>query len=261
MNTETYPIHRRLAEEMDGRLQILTRTPQRIILCGADGDHSRRLLAARYPQARMSEYDPRPDFLRDAAAARKSGLLAKLAGKSVPQHCQALDAPLPEAAADMLWSNLCLLIAEAAVPVIGNWAHALNDGGLLFFSHLGADSLADVRHLLQQQGISCPAPLLCDMHDLGDMLFHNGFLDPVMDTAKLVLSYRSESGLLADWDSLGLWSALQCPDTDAARQAVQTLWQDGHLREITLETVFGHAVRRPRQPENIRPIHFYPPRR
>ena len=63
-------IHRHLAAEMDGRLQILTRTPQRILLCGADGDHSRLLLAARYPQAVFSEYDPRPEFLAEAAAGR-----------------------------------------------------------------------------------------------------------------------------------------------------------------------------------------------
>ena len=29
-------IHRHLAAEMDGRLEILTRTPQRILLAGAD---------------------------------------------------------------------------------------------------------------------------------------------------------------------------------------------------------------------------------
>lgn len=74
MNTpERWQIHRHLAQNADERLQILTRTPERITLIGADADISRSLLAARYPQAAFVEYDPRADFLAAAAAARKSG--------------------------------------------------------------------------------------------------------------------------------------------------------------------------------------------
>ena len=69
MNTpERWQIHRHLAQNADERLQILTRTPERITLIGADADISRSLLAARYPQAAFVEYDPRA--LKRAGAGR-----------------------------------------------------------------------------------------------------------------------------------------------------------------------------------------------
>ena len=77
-------IHRHLAEQADQRLQIVKTVPRRILLAGADGDNSRRLLAARYPKAAFAEYDPRPECLRDAADKRGGGLLSKLAEKPSP---------------------------------------------------------------------------------------------------------------------------------------------------------------------------------
>ena len=139
-----WQIHRHLAQDTDERLQIVRNAPKRILLVGADADISRSLLAARYPNAVFEEYDPRADFLQTAAAARKSGFWQKLTGKTVPQHCQALTAPLPEASADMLWANLSLPRANEILPVLKNWANALKTDGLLFFTHFGRDSLTEL---------------------------------------------------------------------------------------------------------------------
>lgn len=257
INTDRYAVHRHLAHIMDTRLALLKHAPQQIILAGADGDGGRSLLAARFPQSRFREYDPRPDFLDDAAAVRKTGLLAKWTGKTVVQHCQSIAEPLGEPA-DMLWANLSLLTETAPVAVFENWASALKNGGLLFFSHLGGDSLADIRTLLAENQISCPAPTLLDMHDLGDMLFHHGFYDPVMDTEKLVLTYRSAEALLQDLSTLGAWQALQCDNPAAAENLIRQTWQQGGLRQITLETVFGHAVKKADLAANEQEIRFIP---
>ena len=234
MNTpERWQIHRHLAENADARLQILTRTPQRITLIGADADISRRLLAARYPQAAFAEYDPRADFLAAAAAARKSGLWQKLSSKTVPQHQQSLAEPLPEAAADMLWANLSLITAADLPAVFDNWARHLKTDGLLFFTHFGIDSLQDLISRLNAEGIDCRAPTLIDMHDLGDMLFHHGFYDPVMDMEKRTLQYASAAGFVADMRVCGLWAGLKLADEAAAEAALQQGWASAALRDIT----------------------------
>ena len=258
--SDRWQIHRHLARQTDERLAIVTRTPQQILLIGADADESRRLLAARYPKAVFSEYDPRADFLQAAAAGRKGGLLAKLAGKTVVQHRQTLETPLPEACCDMLWANLSLIMAEEPTRVFDNWAHALKTDGLLFFTHFGIDSLQDLRRLLAQQGIPSEAPRLFDMHDLGDMLFHHGFYDPVMDTAKLELNYRSAETFWQDMDTLGLWASLRFHDEAAARKAVDTLFAQQRLPGIVLETVFGHAVKKRQLPAGESPVQFFPKR-
>ena len=107
---------------------------------------------------------------------------------------------------------------------------------------------------------STAAPTLIDMHDLGDMLFHHGFYDPVMDTAKLSLSYRAAATFWQDMETLGLWQALQLSDEAAARTVINNMWQSGKPVEITLETIHGHAVKKLLLPEGESAVQFFPRR-
>ena len=252
-----WQIHQYLAEQMDARLALLHAVPQRIALVGADHDESRQRLAQRYPKAVFHEYDPRADFLTLAAAQRKTGLFAKLTGKSITQTCQALNTPLPTASAEMLWANLSLMTASEPVAVFEQWANALTTDGLLFFTHFGGDSLPELRSALAQHGITMHAPLLLDMHDLGDMLFHHGFYDPVMDTAKLVLSYHHADRFWQDMDTLGLWASLHFDDEAAARETINQCFAQAPF-SITLETVFGHAIKKRQLPAGEHAIQFFP---
>ncbi|UOO82094.1 methyltransferase [Uruburuella testudinis] len=259
--SDRWQIHRHLATDSNERLTIVRHIPQHISLIGADADISRSLLAARYPKAAFTEYDPRADFLDAAAAVRQSGFWQKLTGKNVPQHRQALIEPLPEAAADMLWANLSLITAADLPAVFDNWARHLKTDSLLFFTHFGIDSLQEISGRLNACGISCAMPTLIDMHDLGDMLFHHGFYDPVMDTAKLTLSYRRADTFWQDMDTLGIWQALQFDNETAARAAVDAMWQSGEPVDITLETVYGHAVKKLLLPEGESAVQFFPKRK
>lgn len=256
-NNDPYFIHSRLAADMDARLQILNRTPKQIILFGADGDHSRSLLASRYPQARFSEYDSQEAALQAAALRRRGGLWAKLSGKNIIQTCQSTETRLPENSAEMLWANLGLMNAADAVTVLQNWSAALKKDGLLFFSHFGADSLPEIRQLLQENGIRCAAPLLKDMHDWGDLLFEHGFNDPVMDTAKMVLDYQNTRWFWQDLTYSGLWQALQAEREEDARAVVERALSQGQLKNITLEILFGHAVKKTVMPAGEQEIRFY----
>lgn len=258
--SDRWQIHRHLATDSNERLAIVRHAPQQISLIGADADISRSLLAARYPKAAFAEYDPRAGFLAAAADMRKSGLWQKLTGKNVPQQQQSLTAPLPEAAADMLWANLSLITAADLPAVFDNWARHLQTDGMLFFTHFGIDSLQDLLGRLNARGITATAPTLIDMHDLGDMLFHHGFYDPVMDTAKIELSYQTAAAFWQDMETLGLWAALRFTDEAAARTAVETMWQNGEISSITLETVYGHAVKKLTLPEGESPVQFFPKR-
>lgn len=253
-----YFLHQHFAEQTDSRLSLLRHAPQRIALVGADGDISRQLLAQRYPKATFTEYDHRPDWLQHAAAQRQTGWLAKLSGKTIPQTCQALTVPLPTASADMLWANLSLLHAAEIVPVLENWAQALQTDGLLFLNHFGANTLPEIRQLLAQHHISCAAPTWVDMHDLGDMLFHHGFYDPVTDTAQLILTYTQAETFWQDVDHLNLWISLQPDQPERAREIIDLAWKTGELTQITLETVFAHAIKKQQLPQNEQPIQFYP---
>lgn len=249
-------IHRHLAEQTDARLQLVRSIPQHILLAGADADATRSLLAARYPKAAFSEYDPRRDFLQAAAERRKTGLLAKLAGKTVPQHCQNLAEPLPEAAADMLFANLSLITAPDPRPVLQNWARALKPDGLLFFTHFGADSQLGLDACLKTGGTGLQPLPLPDMHDLGDLLLQSGFYDPITDTSRLELAYTSPAAFWQDMATLGLLDLMRFDDEAAARAQIDAQITEGSF-SITLETVFGHAVKKAAAPEGASVVQFY----
>lgn len=255
-----WQIHRHLAETTDERLQLLRSTPQNILLVGADADNSRSLLAKRYPDAGFEEYDPDPDFLLTAATARKHSLWQKLTGKTVRQHRKLPSDPLPEASADMLWSNLGLMPARELPPIFLNWSAALKPEGLLFFTHFGRDSLAELIGRLKEAGIACRMPTLIDMHDLGDMLADNGFYDPVTDTAKLELSYKKADTFWQDMATLRLWNALDFSDPDGAKDLVDGIFRNEGRLNITLETIYGHAVKKTLLPRGENIVRFYPSR-
>lgn len=253
MNNQPYFLHHHLAEQADSRLAIVRHTPKHIILVGADGDFSRQKLAARYPQAKFSEYDPHPERLQHAAAQRQHGLLHKITGKHIAQHAQSPQDRLPEHHADMLWSNLNLVWADDLPATLSNWAQALQKDGLLFFTHFGADSLPEIRQI-----IDAPHFLLRDMHDVGDMLFHHGFYDPIMDTAQLHLDYENFATLQHDLQFTGLWRSLNVANADQAWQTLRHAWDKGALRQIRVEILHGHAIKKTVLPENEHVLQFYP---
>lgn len=253
-------LHHHLAETLDARLPAFKAVPQRIILAAADGNASHSRLQARYPKAVFSEYDPRPDYLTAAAAIRKQGqsLWQRLGGKLPPQYPADR---LPENhSADLLWSNLGLLAAADLAAAIARWAAALKPDGLLFFTHLGPGSLRQLSAYWCGHGISVTAPHLTDMHDLGDLLPARGFYDPVMDMDTLTLSYRNAERLLADLDHLGLWPLLQLDQPERARTLLQRGFTEGVLGDVTLELIYGHALRKPLLSENEAVVQFYPRR-
>lgn len=239
LNHADWFLHAHTAATMDERLLAVKAQPQHIILAGADGDESYRLLKTRYPQAEFREYDSRTAYLHAAAANRKAvqTLWQKLRHQHVPQT--ASDTLPDDEAADMLWSNLGLLhqadnAAELAA-VFERWAAALQPDGLLFFSHCGPDTLKELRALWQQHGIHVDTPLLIDMHDLGDALLQHGFYDPVTDMAPLTVQYTQPQRLIADMQVAGIWSSLHFDDEAAAVRVLENEWANNDVHDITIE--------------------------
>jgi malonyl-CoA O-methyltransferase len=93
---------------------------------------------------------------------------------------------------------------------------------------------------------------LVDMHDLGDMLVHAGFADPVMDQVALTLTWASPEALLTELRSLGSnahpqrFAGLRTPRwRDRLHAALrERAGADGRI-SMTFEVVYGHAFKPP----------------
>jgi len=152
--------------------------------------------------------------------------------------------PLAAQSVELVWSNMALHWAADPLAALREFHRVLAVEGLLMFSTLGPDTLAELR---SAAGAARVHPF-ADMHDLGDMLVAAGFAEPVMDMERVTLVYADGDALLADLRASGQTCAL----TGRARglagrgflanlQARLAAQQHGGKLPVSYEVVYGHA--------------------
>jgi malonyl-CoA O-methyltransferase len=242
-------IEREIGKRMLERLDYVTIQPQRVLDLGCGSGAALTALRQRYRDAQVIGVDFCPEMLAAGReqATRLRRLLPFLTSTTAPRvAADAAALPFAAASAQLLWSNLMLLWADDPVAVIGEMHRVLDVGGLAMFTTLGPDTLKELRsafgdgHTRTQRFI--------DMHDIGDMLVHAGFADPVMDMEVLTLTYADVDALIGDLRASGATCAahdrprgLSGRGTwQAMRAAYELMRRDGRL-PATLEVVYGHA--------------------
>ncbi len=252
-------IERRLLE----RLDLVRLAPALIVDVGCGAGHSAAPLSARYPEAGWVGVDLSAAMLTGGATGARSRR-RWLPWSRGPLQARALaDAgclPLPDDAADLVYSNLMLHWHPAPHTLFPEFIRVLRSDGLLLFSCFGPDTLHELRAAcLQALPQAMPMPFV-DMHDFGDMLVAAGFATPVMDVERLTLTYPSARALLAEVRALGRNPrddrAPHLPSGRAAAALVDALdaQRDAAGRiALTFEVVYGHAWKpQPRRPGETR---------
>src|SRR6185436_1789039 len=127
---------------------------------------------------------------RERGAARSSRLtrlvdtLRGAQAPPAPVACVCADIaalPLAPLAFDLAWSNLALQWVNDLPRAFAEFRRVLKVGGLLSFTTLGPDTLRELRRAFSGLDETTHVNRFVDMHDIGDMLVHAGFADPVMD--------------------------------------------------------------------------------
>jgi malonyl-CoA O-methyltransferase len=228
---------RRLLE----RLDYLRLAPRTIVDLGAATGRSAESLAQRYPSARVVAVDASFEMLH-AARGRASG-----------EHvADAEQLPLADAGADLVFANLCLpwcrperLFAEAA--------RVLSEGGLLMFSTLGPDTLAEVRRAWASVDDGVHVHALFDMHDLGDLAVAAGLAEPVLDVDRLEITYTDVAALIADLRGCGAvnvaggrWRTLTGRSRWAGFERALVAGRRSGRFHVTAELILGQAFGRGR---------------
>lgn len=248
----TYAEHDFLAREIDRRMQerldYVKLTPKRVLDLGCSAGASQQALVARYPAAQQLGVDLSPEMLRqglpDIPFWRR--WLPNSSARLSPVGADAAALPLAAKCVDLVWSNLLLHWLNDPLPAFAEAHRVLDIGGLFMFSTLGPDSFKELRSVFAD-GYSHTQRFI-DMHDLGDMLVHAGFADPVMDMEVLTLTYPSFDALLKELRQSGGRCAMHSRRHGLAGRGV---WQaaraayarlaDGGSYPVTLEVIYGHA--------------------
>ncbi|MBL8308921.1 MAG: methyltransferase domain-containing protein [Burkholderiales bacterium] len=256
-------VGRRLLERFD----VMRITPSTVLDVGCGPGTHTALLAARFPSSEVIAIDQARAMVARAAPSSDSpdlsGWRAHLgrwfgnAAERTPQAtirglvADMTALPLPREKADVLWSNFAMQWAADLPRLLAEWNRVLRVGGVAMFTAPGPDTLRELRAALHQCGLDVPSRVhaFTDMHDLGDMLVHAGFADPVMDMEVITLEYGSANALWRDLQAMGGTNTLAARPrglmTPRRLAAVAAALDAGRLDDgpirISVEVVYGHA--------------------
>jgi malonyl-CoA O-methyltransferase len=242
-------LHGEVARRMAARLPVIRLQPQSVLQWWSWSGASDELLAAAYPKARRVLVEP------TAALAARSTLAAQRpwwsAGRWRARTAEiVLEDEVAASSCQLLWANMMLHAVPDAAALLAQWQRALAADGFVMFSCLGPDTLKELRPLYARFGWGAAAQDFIDMHDIGDMMVHAGFADPVMDQETITLTFADAPALLAELRGLGGNAALR------RHAGLRTpRWRQRLLRELEalagaegrialgFEIVYGHAFK------------------
>ena len=244
----TAVLQREVCARMLERLEYIKLQPARILDAGSGTGWGTRQLMAKYPAAQMIALDIAIGMLHNAR--EHTGWWQKLFGsQKSTMLCADVEAlPIAANSLDMVWSNLAVQWCNDLPATIGDLHRVLKVEGLLMFSTFGPDTLKELRQAFHGVDGHNHLNRFADMHDIGDMLSHGGFAEPVMDMEYLTLTYDDVRSVLQDLKAIGAHNATAgrgqgLMGKNAWKLLVENyeaLRRDGKL-PATYEVIYGHA--------------------
>lgn len=206
-----------MAEELAERLAWVTRTFENVALIGPIAGHAARFGIGKVDAYAFSDGEPGQGIVEE-------NLLSAIAGgddfaAAMARYDCIIAAPLPDAINDLpgFFTQIRM---------------ALKPDGLFLGAMFAAGSLPMLRAVMQAaddgRGVARLHPM-ADLRALGDLMQRTGFALPVVDEARLTMTYADPMRALADLRGLGQGNALasQTPfGGKAALARALSTWQD-----------------------------------
>lgn len=250
------------------RLDLVKLAPAVILDAGSGTGFAAQSLARRYPRATVIEFDIAPAMLQAARARlpRWQKWIGRRRAMFVCGDNEQL--PLRAGTVGLLWSNLAFQWVNDLPRAFSECQRVLQPGGLLTFTTFGPDTLKELRQAFAGDGGRVHVNRFYDMHDIGDMLVHAGFADPVMDMEQVTLTYADVETLMRELKAIGAHNVAAGRNRgltgrralDDLRRRYDGLRRDGRL-PATFEVVYGHCWKpEPRLSPSGRPVIDIKPR-
>ncbi len=241
-------LQREVCKRMLERLDFIRLKPGRLLDAGSGTGWGGRQLSERYPDAEVISLDIAIGMLE--AAKKSAGWWQKLfGGRRQMAVCADVEAlPLMSDSVEMVWSNLALQWCNDLPSTFVDLHRVLKAEGMVMFSTFGPDTLKELRQAFMGVDEHNHLNRFADMHDIGDMLVHAGFSEPVMDMEYITLTYDDVKSVLNDLKAIGAHNATQgrgkglMGKTAFGRliENYEKFRRDGKL-PATYEIVYGHA--------------------
>ena len=260
--SEAAVVQQEVGNRLLERFDVMRLTPSTVLDIGCGPGTHTSALAARFPHATLIAIDQAQAMVARAAPPSRSVLarLPMLSALSRKPRIQGVVAdmtalPLPREQADVLWSNFALQWANDLPALFAEWARVLKTNGVIMFTAPGPDTLIELRRALNAAGEvpDVRVQRFTDLHDMGDMLIHAGFADPVMDMEVITLEYATAAALWRDLRAQGATNSMQNRPRGlltqrrlrAIESALDAARKPGGPIRISVEVIYGHAWKVP----------------
>ncbi|MHB1094079.1 malonyl-ACP O-methyltransferase BioC [Thiobacillus sp.] len=257
----SYDVHavlqREVCDRLLERLDFVKLQPKRVLDMGTGTGYGLAHLHARYPATELSALDIAPSMLKAARtrmpqptwAARAMSRLASVSSQARHLVCADMERlPFTSGSMDLVWSGLALQWARDLETTLKGVHRVLAPGGLLMFATFGPDTLKELRAAFASIDDAPHVNRFIDLHDIGDMLIHAGFANPVMEMEILTLTYADLKTLMRDLKGIGAHNAASSRRRglfgkaawSRLEQAYESQRLEGRL-PATFEVIYGHA--------------------
>ncbi len=231
------------------RLQYLKINPQYILDLGCGPGTFSRELALMYPKARVVGLDLAPAMLLESR--KKQGWRSKWS--LVAADMQQL--PFATGLFDLVFANQVIHWANPLEQVFRELNRVMKVNACFMFTTLGPDTFKELKSSWAEANAHAHVNSFADMHDVGDLLLSEYFLDPVMDMEWLTAHYQTVLHLVRALKNQGVKNINPARNQGLTGKASWRLFEeqyeqlktDNDKYPLTYEVVYGHAWKGERQ--------------
>ena len=236
-------VQREIGQRLFERLDYLKITPKRILDLGCGTGFFSRELAIRFPKAEIFGLDLAPAMLQEAKKKqswfRKWPLIA----------ADMRYLPFATGLFDLVFANQVIHWADALPPIFRELNRVMNVHACLMFTTLGPDTFKEIKQAWASVDDYAHVNTFVDMHDVGDDLLAEHFLDPVMDMEWLSMHYQSMHDLLKSLKMQGVRNINAARKTGLTGRKAWEQFERNYAElktaqgkyPLTYEVVYGHA--------------------
>ncbi|HHT0594046.1 TPA: malonyl-ACP O-methyltransferase BioC [Legionella anisa] len=225
------------------RLQYLSIKPQRILDLGCGPGFFSYELMQIYPKAQIVGLDLAHFMLIQAQKKQSWRRKWSLVAADMRQM------PFATGTFDLIFANQVIHWGGPLTPVFREMNRVMKANGCLMFTTLGPDTFKELKYAWSEVNDYAHVNEFADMHDIGDCLMSEHFLEPVMDMELLAVHYETLPKLLHALKAQGvkninpqrnqgLTGKMAWRQFEQNYSALQT--EKGKY-PLTYEVVYGHA--------------------
>lgn len=236
-------VQREIGERLFERLDYLKIQPRTVLDLGCGCGYFSKQLKKRYPKALIVGLDLAIEMLFQSKA-KQSWL------KQWPLvNADMTSMPFPTGMFDLVFANQAIHWVSPLNLVMQEINRVMNVDGCFMFSTLGPDTFRELREAWAFADPYAHTNTFMDMHDLGDAMLTEHFVDPVVDMEMLSVHYATLSSLVRALKAQGVRNVNLARNQGLTGKGVWRIFEESMARfctekglyPLTYEVVYGHA--------------------